>query len=207
MARPRPRRIRHPRIHRLVQPPKTPRTHRKHPTRRKGGQPLQSTNTNNHRNTHTKHSPINTGRFMGGVGIGIVIFPSPGRVQGSHREGRCSGCDGCRSGMVGGVILFWKGSIVRRLGLGRTGGILTLFVLMVVLMFGAGTVGGQVVASKGSAGFGDVLAGRGADEEVGWAVANGVSVGGGVGRFGTNGVVTGGRFVSLLDRTGLTRSL
>ena len=63
MARPRPRRIRHPRIHRLVQPPKTPRTHRKHPTRRKGGQPLQSTNTNNHRNTHTKHSPINTGRF------------------------------------------------------------------------------------------------------------------------------------------------
>ncbi len=103
--------------------------------------------------------------------------------------------------MVGGVILFWKGSIVRRLGLGRTGGILTLFVLMVVLMFGAGTVGGQVVASKGSAGFGDVLAGRGADEEVGWAVANGVSVGVGVGRFGTNGVVTGGRFVPLLDRT------
>ena len=71
--------------------------------------------------------------------------------------------------------------------MGRTAGILTLFVLMVVLMLGAGTVGGQLVASKGSAGFGDVLVGRG--------------VGGGVGRFGTNGVVTGGRFVPFLDRT------
>ena len=35
---PRPPRVRHPRIRRLVQPPPTPRTNRTHPTSRKGGQ-------------------------------------------------------------------------------------------------------------------------------------------------------------------------
>ena len=35
---PRPSRVRHPRIRRLVQPPPAPRTHRAHPTSRKGGQ-------------------------------------------------------------------------------------------------------------------------------------------------------------------------
>ena len=63
MAGPGPGRVRHPRVRGLVQPPKTPRTHRTHPTSRKGGQPPSSTKASPASWTQIKHSPANPVRF------------------------------------------------------------------------------------------------------------------------------------------------
>ena len=63
MAQPRPSRVRHPRIRRLVQPPKTPRTNRTHPTHREGGQLPSSTKASPASWTQVKHSPANPVRF------------------------------------------------------------------------------------------------------------------------------------------------
>ena len=63
MARPGPGRVRHPRVRRLVQPPKTPRTNRTHPTSRKGGQLPSSTKASPASWTQIKHPPANPERF------------------------------------------------------------------------------------------------------------------------------------------------
>ena len=66
VAQPRPGRVRHPRIRRLVQPPKAPRTHRAQTPSRKGGRIPPTTDTSptsRTRGTQVKHSPANPGRF------------------------------------------------------------------------------------------------------------------------------------------------
>ena len=60
---PRPGRVRHPRIRGLVQPPAASRTHRRHPTSRKGGQLPSTTGTSPASWTQLKHSPANPVRF------------------------------------------------------------------------------------------------------------------------------------------------
>ena len=67
---PRPSRVRHPRIRRLVQPPAASRTHRRHPTSRKGGQLPSTTGTSPASWTQLKHSPANPVRFIGGKSVG-----------------------------------------------------------------------------------------------------------------------------------------
>ena len=63
MAGPRPGRVRHPRVRRLVQPPAAPRTQRRYTTSRKGGQLLSRTLPSPGSWCHVKHSPANPGRF------------------------------------------------------------------------------------------------------------------------------------------------
>ena len=69
MAGPGPSRVRHPRVRRLVQPPKTPRTNRTHPTSTQGGQLPSSTKASPASWTQVKHSPANPVRFMGCCGV------------------------------------------------------------------------------------------------------------------------------------------
>ena len=63
--------------------------------------------------------------------------------------------------------------------------------------FVGGPVGGE---SLGSDSFSDVPVGHWADEEVGWAVANGITVGVGQGRFALNRVVSRAQIVTFLFR-------
>src|SRR5690606_4758741 len=63
MAEPRHRRVRHPGMGRLVEQPPNPRTHRKHPTRRKGGQLLPPKHPGQHGRTHVNESPAHPDRF------------------------------------------------------------------------------------------------------------------------------------------------
>ena len=90
---------------------------------------------------------------------------------------------------------------MRSFGLKRSGGILTSLVLVTVLAFSAGTAVGQTADPKGSDTFDDVPVGHWADEEIGWAVANGITVGVGGGRFDLNGIVNRAQIFTLLYRT------
>ena len=71
MEGPRPGRVRHPRIRGLVQPPAASRTHRRHPTSRKGGQLPSTTGTSPASWTQVKRSPANPVRFRSGD-LGIL---------------------------------------------------------------------------------------------------------------------------------------
>ena len=63
MARPRPPRVRHPRVRGLVQPPPASRTHRRHPTGRKGGQLPSRAHPSTTSWSQVKRSPGNPVRF------------------------------------------------------------------------------------------------------------------------------------------------
>ena len=65
----------------------------------------------------------------------------------------------------------------------------------------AGTAIAQTEEPRGSDTFSDVPVGHWADEEIGWAVANGITVGVGEGRFDLNGIVTRAQIFTLLYRT------
>ena len=90
---------------------------------------------------------------------------------------------------------------MRSFGLKRSGGILTSLVLVTVLAVSSGTAVGQTADPKGSDTFDDVPVGHWADEEVGWAVANGITVGVGGGRFDLEGIVNRAQIFTFLYRT------
>ena len=96
--RPRPPRVRHPRIRGLVQPPKASRTHRRHPTSRKGGQLPSRAHPSTTSWSQVKHSPGNPVRFIGiphppddqsppSVGLWFPHMP--------HTTAAAGGCGSC----------------------------------------------------------------------------------------------------------------
>ena len=71
-------------------------------------------------------------------------------------------------------------------------------VLLVMTLVGTGAVTGQ---ERGSDTFQDVPAGHWADQSIGWAVANRITRGVGVGRFDPNGIVNRAQIVTFLYRS------
>ena len=90
---------------------------------------------------------------------------------------------------------------MRGFGFNKSGGILTSLVLATVLAVSAGTAVGQSADPKGSDVFDDVPLGHWADEPIGWAVDNGITVGVGGGRFDLSGIVTRAQIITFLFRT------
>ena len=78
---------------------------------------------------------------------------------------------------------------------------LTSLTLVAAVTLVAGTAVGQTADPRGSDTFDDVPVGHWADEEIGWAVANDITVGVGEGRFGLNDVVTRAQILTFLYRT------
>ena len=93
-------------------------------------------------------------------------------------------------------------NIVSGAKLGRLGrSFLTLMVLLTVLVLLTSVAVGQTSDPKGSDTFGDVPVGHWADEEIGWAVANGITRGVGEGRFDLDGIVSRAQIFTFLYRT------
>ena len=76
-----------------------------------------------------------------------------------------------------------------------------VLLLVLPMMALAGTAGGQVSDTRGSDVFDDVPSGHWADEAIGWAVSNGITVGVGEGRFDLDGIVTRAQIITFLYRT------
>ena len=77
----------------------------------------------------------------------------------------------------------------------------TVLIVVLLTVVLAGTAGGQVSVTRGSDVFDDVPSGHWADEAIGWAVANGITVGVGGGRFDLDGIVTRAQIMTFLYRT------
>ena len=76
-----------------------------------------------------------------------------------------------------------------------------VLIAMALVVSLGGTTVAQTEEPKGSDTFDDVPVGHWADEEIGWAVANGITVGVGGGRFDLEGIVNRAQIFTLLYRT------